>query len=59
MDYHAKEVKEIFKELKTSEKGLTQEQAKIRLAKTGLNEISKKKKTPKKKIQKKSNFFLS
>jgi len=47
MDYHAKEVKEIFKELKTSEKGLTQEQAKIRLAKTGLNEISKKKKTPK------------
>ncbi len=45
MDYHAKEVKEIFKELKTSEKGLTQKQAKIRLAKTGLNEISKKKKT--------------
>ena len=45
MDYHAKEVKEIFKELKTFEKGLTQEQAKIRLAKTGLNEISKKKKT--------------
>jgi len=32
--------------LKTSEKGLTQEQAKTRLAKTGLNEISKKKKPP-------------
>ena len=47
MDSHTKEVKEIFKELKTSEKGLTQEQAKTRLAKTGLNEISKKKKTPK------------
>jgi len=28
MDSHTKEVKEIFKELKTSEKGLTQEQAK-------------------------------
>ncbi len=47
MNYHAKEVKEILKELKTSEKGLTQEEAKKRLKQTGLNEISKKKKTPK------------
>ena len=47
MDYHAKSIKEVLKELQTSEKGLTKEQAKIRLAKIGLNEISEKKKTPK------------
>jgi len=39
MDYHAKEVSRIFKELKTSEKGLTEEQAKLRLKKYGKNII--------------------
>jgi len=48
MDSHTKEVKEIFKELKTSEKGLTQEQAKTRLAKTGFKmKFPKKRKPPK------------
>ncbi len=45
--YHAKTKEEIFHELKTSEKGLTEEEAKTRLKEVGLNEISKKKKTPK------------
>ena len=44
-NYHTKTKKEIFQEFETSENGLTQEQAKKRLAKFGLNKISKKKKT--------------
>jgi P-type Ca2+ transporter type 2C len=46
-NYHSKELADIFQELKSSEKGLTNEEAKRRLEETGLNEISKKKKTPK------------
>jgi len=45
-NYHSKTKEEIFKELKTSEKGLTQGQAEKRLREIGLNEISKQKKTP-------------
>ncbi len=41
MDPHAKEVKEIFKELSTSEKGLSSEQAAERLKKYGKNIIKK------------------
>jgi len=44
-NWHTKRPEEIFQELKTSEKGLTQEQAEKRLREIGLNEISKKKKT--------------
>ena len=43
--WHAKSGDEIFHELKTSEKGLNQGEAEKRLMETGLNEISKKKKT--------------
>ncbi len=45
-NYHSKTKEEIFQELKTSEKGLTQGQAEKRLREVGLNEISKQKKTP-------------
>jgi len=45
-NFHSKDIKNILQELKTSEKGLTKEQADERLKKVGLNEISKKKKTP-------------
>ena len=44
-NYHTKTKNQIFQEFETSENGLTQEQAKKRLAKFGLNKISKKKKT--------------
>ena len=43
-DYHTKTKEAIFRELKTSEKGLTQQEAKKRLQERGLNVISKKKK---------------
>ncbi|MEK6848495.1 MAG: HAD-IC family P-type ATPase, partial [Nanoarchaeota archaeon] len=46
MGYHTKTKEEIFKEFHTSEKGLSNEEAKNRLEHYGLNEISKKKKTP-------------
>ena len=46
MDYHTKTKEEIFKELSTSEKGLSNKEAKKRMEHYGLNEISKKKKTP-------------
>ncbi|MBU2104418.1 MAG: cation transporter, partial [Nanoarchaeota archaeon] len=45
-NWHSKVKEEIFSELKTSEKGLTDEQYKRILAEKGLNEISEKKKTP-------------
>jgi len=38
-NYYAKEVKQIFKELKTSEKGISKEEAKKRLAKHGPNTL--------------------
>lgn len=44
MNYHVKSVKEVFKELNSSEKGLSEQEAKIRLEKFGKNEIKKKKK---------------
>ncbi|MEN7982565.1 MAG: HAD-IC family P-type ATPase [Nanoarchaeota archaeon] len=40
-NYHSKSIKEIFSEFQTSEKGLTQEQAKTKLEKYGKNEIKK------------------
>jgi len=46
-NFHSKNIKEVFHEVESSEKGLTQEQAKKRLKEFGLNEISKQKKTPK------------
>jgi len=45
--YHSKDIKEIFQELKTSEKGLSSENSKERLTKFGLNEIAQKKKKSK------------
>jgi P-type Ca2+ transporter type 2C len=44
--YHAKSVKEIFKQFTTSEKGITNEEATKRFAEHGKNRISKSKKTP-------------
>jgi len=44
--WHSKSKEEIFSELKTSEKGLSEKESKRRLGEAGLNEISKKKKTP-------------
>ncbi len=40
---HYKELKEIYKELNTSEKGLSSEEAKKRIEKYGINEIEKRK----------------
>jgi Ca2+-transporting ATPase len=45
-NYHTKTKEDIFSELKTSEKGLTQGLAEKRLREVGLNQISKQKKTP-------------
>jgi len=45
-NYHTKTKEEIFSDFKTSEKGLTQGQAEKTLREIGLNEISKKRKTP-------------
>lgn len=42
MDFHAKEIGDLHKELKSSDKGLTSQQAKQRLAKYGKNIIQKK-----------------
>ena len=42
MNYHSLSIKEIFQELKTSEKGLTNKETSQRLRKYGFNEISKK-----------------
>jgi Ca2+-transporting ATPase len=42
--FHSKDIKEIFQELKISEKGLTKEQAEKRLKEFGPNEIAQKKK---------------
>jgi Ca2+-transporting ATPase len=42
--YHNKEIKEVFAELHTSEKGLTEKEAQEKLQKYGLNEIEEKKK---------------
>ena len=44
-NYHSKDIKTIFQGFHTSEKGLTQGQAKKRLREIGLNEISKQKQT--------------
>ena len=44
--WHSKTKQEIFKELNTSEKGLTEGQASKRIREHGYNEIVKKKKTP-------------
>jgi Ca2+-transporting ATPase len=44
--YHSKNITEIFQEFKTSEKGISLEESKKRLSQYGLNEFSKKKKTP-------------
>ena len=46
LNWHTKSKKEIFNKLQTSEKGLTNQEAEKRLRETGLNKISKKKKTP-------------
>ncbi len=43
--YHDKEIKEVFEELNTSEKGLSEKEAEERLKKYGLNEIEEGKKT--------------
>jgi Ca2+-transporting ATPase len=43
--FHKKDVKTLFQEFNTSEKGLTKEEAEKRLAKYGPNQISKEKKT--------------
>ncbi len=42
--YHKKKIEDIFKELKTSYRGLSEEDAKSRLQEYGLNEIKEKKK---------------
>jgi len=42
--YHSKKIEDVFKELKTSKKGLTEDEAKRRLFIEGLNEIKEKKK---------------
>jgi len=42
--FHNKEIKEVFKELESSEEGLTEKEAEERLAKYGPNEIQEKKK---------------
>ncbi len=44
--FHAKDIKALFEEFQTSEKGLTTQEAQKRLAQNGPNEISKEKKTP-------------
>ena len=44
--FHAKDIKTIFQEFKTSEKGLTKQETDKRLIRYGKNEISKEKKTP-------------
>ena len=44
-NWHTKTKEEIFRELKTSEKGLTKEESKIRLQQIGFNEITEKKKS--------------
>jgi P-type Ca2+ transporter type 2C len=44
--YHSKDIKYLFQQFNTSEKGLTKSEAQKRLAQNGVNEISKKKKTP-------------
>ena len=44
--FHTKDVKTLFQEFKTSEKGLTKEESEKRLAQYGANQISKEKKTP-------------
>ena len=47
MGFHSRTKEEILKEFKTSEKGLSKKEAEKRLKEYGINEISKKKKTPK------------
>ena len=44
--FHTKDVKTLFQEFHTSEKGLAKEEAEKRLTQYGRNEISKEKKTP-------------
>ncbi len=44
--FHSQKKEDIFKELNTSEKGLSKREAKSRLIKYGINEITKGKKTP-------------
>ena len=44
--FHTRDTKTLFQEFHTSEKGLTKEEAEKRSAQYGVNEISKKKKTP-------------
>lgn len=46
MKWHTKTKEEIFKEFETSEKGLSKEYAKKKLAQIGCNELSKKEKIP-------------
>ena len=43
--WHAKEVRNIFSEVRSSEKGLSEKDAIKRLAKYGKNELAKEKKT--------------
>ena len=50
MDYYKEEVKEVFRELASSEKGLSEKEAEKRLEKYGRNEITQKKKISKLKI---------
>ena len=42
--YHDKDIKEVFKELNSSETGLTQKESEERLSKYGPNEIKEEKK---------------
>jgi len=59
MDWFSKNVKEVFSSLKTSEKGLSQEEVKKRRKKYGKNNIKKKKKLrPLKILIKQFNSFL-
>ena len=44
--FHSKDIKYLFQQFKTSEKGLSRLESQKRLAQNGANEISKKKKTP-------------
>ncbi len=45
-NFHSRNVKTLFQEFHTSEKGLTKQEAEKRLTQYGMNEISKAKKTP-------------
>ena len=46
MDWHSIEIEKVFEELKSSEKGLSEEEVKRRLEENGPNELKEKRKTP-------------